>query len=184
MRIRNGSGARRARSSSPVIAGEGASERGRPSLLDVYACGDVAASPAFHLTFDGKHNANVSHEGPFTTSAAFFCPSGSATDVEVDDPTLRQHTMTPSRYLTTPRRERARTRDSQPRDSVGPEGGHASHSSRARPAGAARGNEHQSGAPDRFECHRLGMPRPHEERGDSRLLVHRPVLFVGARQAQ
>ena len=64
---RNAGGARASWTSTPVV--------------------HVTASPAFHLTFDGKHNANLSHEGPFTTSTAFW-PSRSATDVEVDDPTL------------------------------------------------------------------------------------------------
>jgi hypothetical protein len=44
-------------------------------------------APPFHLVFDGKHNAELLHEGPFTTSSE-FCPSGSATDVQIDDLTL------------------------------------------------------------------------------------------------
>lgn len=51
------------------------------------AGGGVSASSPFHLVFDGKHNENLWHEGPFTSSAA-FCPSGYAIDVDVDDTTL------------------------------------------------------------------------------------------------
>jgi hypothetical protein len=51
------------------------------------AGGAVTASPAFHLEFTGKHNENLWHEGPFTTSAS-FCPTGYAMDVDVDDTTL------------------------------------------------------------------------------------------------
>ena len=51
------------------------------------ASGAVTAAPSFHLVFDGTHNENLWHEGPFTSSAA-FCPSGYAKDIEVDDATL------------------------------------------------------------------------------------------------
>ncbi len=57
------------------------------AVVAAHAAGAVTASPAFRLSFDGKHNASLWHEGPFTASAA-FCSSGYATDVEVDDPTL------------------------------------------------------------------------------------------------
>lgn len=49
--------------------------------------GVVGTAPAFHLVFDGRHNQNLLHEGPFTTAAS-FCPSGYATDVSVDELTL------------------------------------------------------------------------------------------------
>ena len=46
-----------------------------------------SAAPSFHLVFDGKHSPNLLHEGPFTTSSS-LCPSGYATDVSKNDPTL------------------------------------------------------------------------------------------------
>jgi len=51
------------------------------------ARGQSSAPPAFHLVFDGKHNANLLHEGPFTTTSS-FCPSGYAADVTINDVTL------------------------------------------------------------------------------------------------
>jgi len=50
--------------------------------------GAGAAAPAsFHLVFDGKHNAALLHEGTFTTASS-LCPSGTAADVSIDEPTL------------------------------------------------------------------------------------------------
>jgi len=46
--------------------------------------GAGSAAPSFHLVFDGKHNQNLLHEGPFTTSSS-FCPSGYATDVNLNE---------------------------------------------------------------------------------------------------
>jgi hypothetical protein len=43
-----------------------------------------STAPSFHLVFDGKHNQNLLHEGPFTTSSS-FCPSGYATDVSINE---------------------------------------------------------------------------------------------------
>ncbi len=48
--------------------------------------GGRSAPAAFQLVFDGKHNSDLLHEGPFTTSAS-FCPSGYAVDVSIDDVT-------------------------------------------------------------------------------------------------
>jgi hypothetical protein len=45
----------------------------------------TAASP-FQLVFDGRHNADLLHEGTFTSSAP-FCPSGRAVDVTIDSGT-------------------------------------------------------------------------------------------------
>jgi hypothetical protein len=47
----------------------------------------VAAPASFQLVFDGKHQANLLHEGPFTTSSA-LCPSGTAVDVSIDEASL------------------------------------------------------------------------------------------------
>lgn len=46
----------------------------------------AAGPPSFHLVFDGTHNAQVLHEGTFTTSSS-WCPSGTAADVSVDSDT-------------------------------------------------------------------------------------------------
>jgi hypothetical protein len=43
--------------------------------------------PSFHLVFDGKHNIDLLHEGPFTTASA-LCPSGFATDTQIEERTL------------------------------------------------------------------------------------------------
>jgi hypothetical protein len=48
--------------------------------------GAEAVPTAFRLVFEGKHNAELLHEGPFTTSAS-FCPSGLAADVDLDSST-------------------------------------------------------------------------------------------------
>jgi hypothetical protein len=47
----------------------------------------AAAPSSFQLVFDGKHNASLLHEGPFSTTSP-FCPSGTAADVSVDEATL------------------------------------------------------------------------------------------------
>jgi hypothetical protein len=47
----------------------------------------AAASPTFHLVFDGRHDLSLLHQGTFTTSSA-LCPSGTAADVGIDDATL------------------------------------------------------------------------------------------------
>jgi hypothetical protein len=50
--------------------------------------GAGAAAPAsFQLVFDGKHQANLLHEGTFTTSSS-LCPKGTAVDVSIDEATL------------------------------------------------------------------------------------------------
>src|SRR6476660_8237410 len=49
--------------------------------------GAVAAPASFQLVFDGKHQANLLHEGTFTTSSS-LCPSGTAADVSIDEQTL------------------------------------------------------------------------------------------------
>ena len=51
------------------------------------AGGAGAAPPAFHLVFDGSHDAALLHQGTFTTSSA-RCPSGTAADVSIEDATL------------------------------------------------------------------------------------------------
>ena len=54
----------------------------------------ATAPPAFHLVFDGAHNAQLLHEGTFTTSYP-LCPSGQAVDTGVDattDTAVRQFT--------------------------------------------------------------------------------------------
>jgi hypothetical protein len=51
------------------------------------AGGAGAAPPAFHLVFDGSHNAALLHQGTFMTSSA-WCPSGTAADVSIEDATL------------------------------------------------------------------------------------------------
>jgi hypothetical protein len=43
----------------------------------------ATAPPAFHLVFDGAHNAQLLHEGTFTSSYP-LCPSGQAVDTGVD----------------------------------------------------------------------------------------------------
>lgn len=43
----------------------------------------AAGSPSFRLVFDGRHNADLLHEGTFSSSAS-WCPSGTAADVGVD----------------------------------------------------------------------------------------------------
>jgi hypothetical protein len=50
------------------------------------ASGARTAASSFQLVFDGRHNADLLHEGTFTTSAS-FCPSGRAVDVTVDSGT-------------------------------------------------------------------------------------------------
>src|SRR5690349_11701378 len=47
----------------------------------------VAAPASFQLVFDGKHQANLLHEGTFTTSSS-SCPTGTAEDVSIDENTL------------------------------------------------------------------------------------------------
>ena len=47
----------------------------------------VAAPAPFQLVFDGKHQANLLHEGTFTTSFS-SCPAGTAKDVSIDETTL------------------------------------------------------------------------------------------------
>jgi hypothetical protein len=47
----------------------------------------VAAPASFQLVFDGKHQANLLHEGTFTTSSS-LCPTGTAEDVSIDEQTL------------------------------------------------------------------------------------------------
>jgi hypothetical protein len=49
--------------------------------------GAVAAPASFQLVFDGKHQANLLHEGTFTTSSS-SCPTGTAEDVSIDETTL------------------------------------------------------------------------------------------------
>src|SRR6476659_7771765 len=49
--------------------------------------GAVAAPASFQLVFDGKHQANLLHEGTFTTSSS-SCPTGTTEDVSIDEPTL------------------------------------------------------------------------------------------------
>jgi len=49
--------------------------------------GAVAAPASFQLVFNGKHQANLLHEGTFTTSST-RCPSGTAADVSIDEATL------------------------------------------------------------------------------------------------
>jgi len=46
-----------------------------------------AAPASFQLVFDGKHQANLLHEGTFTTSSP-SCPTGTAQDVSIDETTL------------------------------------------------------------------------------------------------
>jgi hypothetical protein len=63
-------------------------------LVLVTSAGANAAPSAFHLVFDGRHNAALLHEGSFTSSFV-ACPSGSAADVNVDsttDTSLRRFT--------------------------------------------------------------------------------------------
>jgi hypothetical protein len=48
--------------------------------------GGIAAPPSFQLVFDGHHNAQLQHEGTFTTSAS-WCPSGSVAEVSIDSTT-------------------------------------------------------------------------------------------------
>jgi hypothetical protein len=50
------------------------------------AVGARTAASGFQLVFDGRHNADLLHEGTFTTSAS-FCPSGEAVDASVDGTT-------------------------------------------------------------------------------------------------
>jgi hypothetical protein len=45
--------------------------------------GAEAASPAFQLVLDGRHDAQLQHEGTFTSGAS-WCPSGSITEIGVD----------------------------------------------------------------------------------------------------
>jgi hypothetical protein len=45
-----------------------------------------AAPASFRLVFEGRHNADLLHEGLFTTSAS-FCPSGAAADISIDSAT-------------------------------------------------------------------------------------------------
>jgi hypothetical protein len=47
---------------------------------------DAAGPPAFQLVFDGRHNAQLQHEGTFTANAS-WCPSGSVTELSVDSTT-------------------------------------------------------------------------------------------------
>jgi len=54
----------------------------------------ATAPPGFHLVFDGAHNAQLLHEGTFTTSYP-LCPAGKAVDTGVDattDTAVRQFT--------------------------------------------------------------------------------------------
>jgi hypothetical protein len=56
------------------------------ALLSTGGAG-VAAPASFQLVFDGKHQANLLHEGTFTTSSS-SCPTGTAEDVSIDETTL------------------------------------------------------------------------------------------------
>lgn len=47
----------------------------------------VAAPSSFQLVFDGKHQANLLHQGTFTTSSS-LCTAGTAEDVSIDEATL------------------------------------------------------------------------------------------------
>jgi hypothetical protein len=47
----------------------------------------AAGPPAFHLVFDGSHNAALLHQGTFTTTST-WCPSGTAADVSIEEATL------------------------------------------------------------------------------------------------
>ena len=46
----------------------------------------AAGPPSFQLVLDGRHNADLLHEGTFTTASA-WCPSGTLTDVSIDSGT-------------------------------------------------------------------------------------------------
>lgn len=46
----------------------------------------AAGPPSFHLVLDGKHDAQLHHDGTFSTSSS-WCPSGTAADVSVDSDT-------------------------------------------------------------------------------------------------
>jgi hypothetical protein len=46
----------------------------------------VGAAPSFQLVFDGRHNAQLQHEGTFTTTAS-WCSSGSVAEISVDSTT-------------------------------------------------------------------------------------------------
>ena len=46
----------------------------------------VAAAPSFQLVFDGRHNAQLQHEGTFTTAAS-WCSSGSVAEISIDSTT-------------------------------------------------------------------------------------------------
>ena len=52
------------------------------ALFSTGAAG-ATAPQSFHLVFDGKHNAALLHEGPFTTSSS-WCAGGSAVDLSFD----------------------------------------------------------------------------------------------------
>jgi len=64
------------------------------AVLVVSGRAGATPAPSFQLVFDGKHNAELLHEGTFTTSSP-FCLSGSATDVSVEattDTAMRRFT--------------------------------------------------------------------------------------------
>jgi hypothetical protein len=56
------------------------------ALLSTGGAGTAAPS-SFQLVFDGKHNAQLLHEGTFTSSSS-LCSSGTAADVSIDEQTL------------------------------------------------------------------------------------------------
>jgi len=73
--------------SRSLLSGAGAVLVSALMAAGATATGGSRAGPAsFRLVFDGKHNADLLHEGSFTTSVA-FCPSGSAADIRLDSET-------------------------------------------------------------------------------------------------
>ena len=52
-------------------------------ILIVAGGAEATGPPSFHLIFDGKHNADLLHEGTFTASPS-ACLTGSASDVSVE----------------------------------------------------------------------------------------------------
>lgn len=55
------------------------------ALVWIGGAGIAAPSP-FQLVFDGRHNAQLQHEGTFTTNAS-WCSSGSVAEISVDSTT-------------------------------------------------------------------------------------------------
>jgi hypothetical protein len=71
----------------PVCRGERFGLRSRGSSSSPGPVSSASAAPStFDLVFTGKHNPQLLHEGPFTSSSP-RCPSGYAADVSVDDQT-------------------------------------------------------------------------------------------------